>query len=181
MNDRSFSLQPFPGSSPLPDIEIAGKIARHSNTLTIAYQLVGTLAEIAIASPSARPARKHELWEETCFEFFIATPNSSQYWEFNLSPAGDWNVYRFASYRAGMEEEMAFELLPFSVQTRSNAFLLDLKLNLDPIVSPETNLQIAISTVIKSKNGDISYWALTHPGVQADFHHPDGFAIALSN
>jgi hypothetical protein len=180
MSDRSFSLQPFSASSPLPDIEITGQIARHSNTLTIAYQLVGALAEIAIASPSASPTRQHELWQETCFEFFLGTPNSPQYWEVNLSPAGDWNVYRFESYRAGMEEEMAFESLPFSVQTRSNAFMLDLKLNLDSIVSEETKLHMAISTVIQTQNGEISYWALTHPGLEADFHRRDSFAISLS-
>jgi hypothetical protein len=180
MNDRSFSLQPFPSSSPLPDIEITGQIAKHGNTLTIAYQLLGALAEIAIASRSAQPTRQHELWQETCFEFFLGTPNTPQYWEFNLAPAGDWNVYRFESYRQGMEEEMAFESLPFSVQKRSNTFLVDLKLNLDPIVSSETKLHMAISSVIQTQNGEISYWALTHPGLEADFHRRDGFAIALS-
>jgi hypothetical protein len=179
MNDRSFSLQPFSASSSLPDIEIVGQIARHSNTLKIGYQILGALAELAIAPPSTLLTRKRELWEETCFEFFLAAANSPQYWEFNLSPAGDWNVYRFAGYRQGMQEEMAFASLPFSFKQRSNAVILDLELNLDAIVSTQTSLQVAISTVIKTKNGEIGYWALTHPGGEADFHRRDSFAIAL--
>ena len=65
--------------------------------------------------PADMPARRDRLWEETCFEFFLAVKNSPRYWEFNLSPAGHWNVYRFADYRQGMQEEPAFASLPFSV------------------------------------------------------------------
>jgi hypothetical protein len=35
MNEQGFSLQPFPATSPLPDIKITGKVARSSNTLSI--------------------------------------------------------------------------------------------------------------------------------------------------
>lgn len=38
---------------------------------------------------------------------------------------------------------------------------------------------LAISIVIKPQNGEITYWALTHPGPQADFHRRDSFLIEL--
>jgi hypothetical protein len=118
MNEQTFSLQPFPSTKPLPNLKIAGCIARHANQLNLRYTLFGDLTEVAIAPSSDTPMRKHELWEDTCFEFFLGIKDSQRYWEFNLSPAGHWNVYRFDGYRQGMQEETAFMRFPFSVQKR---------------------------------------------------------------
>jgi hypothetical protein len=178
MSDH-FSLQPFSPVSPLPDCKITGSLARHSNILAIRYVLLGPLAELVIPSPVDLPARKHGLWEATCFEFFLAVKHSPQYWEFNLSPTGDWNVYRFAAYRQGRQEEMAFNSLPLNVQNQSDALLLALELDLNKIVRADQALEIAISTVIKHRADEVSYWALTHCGPQADFHRRDSFIIKL--
>lgn len=37
----------------------------------------------------------------------------------------------------------------------------------------------AISAVIEEADGTKSYWALAHPPGKPDFHHPDGFVLAL--
>ncbi|HEY9846852.1 MAG TPA: hypothetical protein V6D03_11730 [Candidatus Caenarcaniphilales bacterium] len=116
MNNQSFSLQPFGAANLMPDLKIRGNIARHFNTLTIRYELLGPLTELVIPELGGRPVRKNALWEEMCFEFFLAIKNSLRYWEFNLSPAGHWNIYSFAAYRQGMQEETAFTSLPFDVQ-----------------------------------------------------------------
>ncbi|KAB8332662.1 DOMON-like domain-containing protein [Scytonema tolypothrichoides VB-61278] len=163
---------------PIPNLKITGNIARQANQFTIHYALLGDLKEIAIATPSDTPARKHELWKDTCFEFFLGIKNSDRYWEFNLSPAGHWNVYRFDGYRQGMQEEIAFTILPFHVQYLSDGFTLGLDVNLDKIIAAEQALEIAITTVIKHRNGEVSYWALTHQGTEADFHRRDSFIIA---
>lgn len=177
MNDQSFSLQSFSSASPLPNLKIAGNIARCSNTLAIRYELLGHLAELVIPAQADVLARKNELWEETCLEFFLGIKNSPQYWEFNLSPAGHWNVYRFEDYRQGMQGEVAFTALPFSVQNQSDCLSLALKLDLDKIVQADQALEVAISAVIKLKDGELTYWALTHCGPQADFHRRDSFII----
>ena len=179
MNDQSFSLQPFPPASPLPHLVITGNITRRSNTLAIRYTLLGYLEEFVIPPLTDMPARKNELWQETCFEFFLAVKNSQQYWEFNLSPAGHWNVYRFAAYRQGMQEEVAFTSLPFRVQNQSDYLLLALELDLDKIVQADQTLEVAISAVIRLGNGEVTYWALTHCGTQADFHRRDSFIVEL--
>ncbi|PMB10887.1 hypothetical protein CI592_04150, partial [Fischerella thermalis CCMEE 5328] len=88
MNKQKFSLQPFPTDKSLPNLQITGNIRRYGNQLSLCYTLSGDLEEIAIAPLSNTPQRKHELWEDTCFEFFLGIKNSQQYWEFNLSPAG---------------------------------------------------------------------------------------------
>ena len=179
MNSHRFSLKPFPSSDTLPYLEISGNIGRLSKTLTISYTLHGLLSEVIIPAPADVPARKNALWEETCFEFFLGTKKSDRYWEFNLSPAGHWNVYCFESYRQGMQEELAFESLIVNVQRKPDALQLSLKVDLDKINLIDKTLKVAISAVTKSINGKITYWALTHPGPQADFHLKDSFIIEL--
>ena len=120
MSCMDFRLQPFAGES-FGDgrssfaLEITGKIARRDNSsLCLDFLVAGATAKIDIPAPAGLPVRKESLWEETCFEMFVSSKGSSQYWEFNMSPSGHWNVYRFSAYREGMREEMAFESLPFS-------------------------------------------------------------------
>ncbi|MEH1921134.1 DOMON-like domain-containing protein [Nostoc sp.] len=179
MNNQIFSLQPFPSTESFPHLKITGNISRNANQLAICYSLGGDLKEIAISSPSNAPSRKYELWEDTCFEFFLCIKDSQRYWEFNLSPAGHWNVYRFDGYRQGMQEETAFEKLPFSVQNQADALLLALDVDLAKIISAKQEIEIGITTVIKYKDGEVTYWALTHRGAEADFHLRDSFIIEL--
>jgi len=56
---------------------------------------------------------------------------------------------------------------------------LSLKLDLDKIIPADQALKIGISTVIKTINSEITYWALTHPGPRADFHRRDSFIVEL--
>jgi len=182
-----FSLQPFlalgssiqSATSPSLGIKLIGNINRPSNALVIHYALLAPLDVVEIPTLAGTPTRKNGLWEETCFEFFLGIKNSPRYWEFNLSPAGHWNIYCFAAYRQGMREEMAYTSLPFSVQKQSDSLSLVLNLDLDEIVQADQALEIAISAVIKFKEGEQTYWALTHPGPQADFHRRDSFTIEL--
>ncbi len=175
MNAQHFSLHPFPTATPLPPIELLSSIVRCDRTLTVSYLVLGPVENIAIPSSVDEPARKNGLWEETCFEFFLGVPDSPHYWEFNLSPAGHWNVYRFEDYRHGMQEENRVDSLSFQTEVQPDAFSLALELDLDKLLPEEPTLEVAISTVIKPKQGDPSYWALTHAGSQADFHRRDCF------
>ncbi|MDM9585551.1 DOMON-like domain-containing protein [Nostoc sp. GT001] len=179
MNKQTFSLQPFFSTELFSNLKITGNISRNANQLAIDYNLGGDLKEIAIYPPSNAPSRKHELWEDTCFEFFLGIKDSARYWEFNLSPAGHWNVYRFDGYRQGMQEETAFEKLPFSVQNHADSLELALNVDLNKIVSAEQEIEVAITTVIKHRDGEVTYWALTHRGAEADFHLRDSFIVDL--
>jgi len=179
MNGQSFSLEPFPPGGPRPEVKITGNLARRGNTLAIRYKLQGRLAGLAIPAAADLPARRHGLWKDTCLEFFLGIKNSPRYWEFNLSPAGHWNVYGFAAYRQGMEEETAFRSLPFSVRSQPDSLLLALEVDLAKIVQADQALKVAIAAAIKLAAGELIYWALTHPGSQADFHRRDGFLVEL--
>ncbi len=179
MKTQSFTLQPFPEAGPRPDIEISGFMTREADTLAIRYLLRGDLIDVEVPASSNPAARRIGLWEKTCLEFFLTREGSSGYWEFNLSPSGDWNVYRFEVYRQGLFEEPAYTALPFSVRRQSDRLELDLEFDLGRIIPAEKNLEAAVSAVIKTKEGRETFWALTHPGRTPDFHHREGFILKL--
>ena len=179
MSEKRFPLQPFPGGTQPGDLRLTATVGRRSNIIAIQYVLLGNLTGLAIPAPAPIPSRKNKLWEETCFEFFVAVKNSPRYWEFNLSPSGHWNGYSFEAYRQGMREEMAFTSLPFTVNRQSDSLSLDLETDLGRIVKAGQAIEVAISAVIKRQDGDVTFWALIHRGRQADFHLRDNFVVEL--
>ncbi|MGB3760249.1 MAG: DOMON-like domain-containing protein [Rivularia sp. (in: cyanobacteria)] len=176
MKKYTFSLQPFQPTK--TDLQITGEISRENNILTVYYRLKGDLEELEIPAVEKLPIRKNELWETTCFEFFLGIKDTPMYWEFNLSPSGDWNIYHFDDYRQSMQLEDKVESLPFNILRDSNAFYLGLEFNLDCLSIIE-NLDVSITTVTKNKQGEISYWAQKHCGEEADFHLRDSFSLSL--
>jgi hypothetical protein len=179
MNHRKFSLRPFSLSGPPPHFTITASLARRAHILAIRYELTGQLGKLVIPAPADLPSRRHGLWEETCFELFLGVKNFPPYWEFNLSPAGFWNVYRFAGYRHGMVEETAFASLPLRLRRRPDSLRVELDLEIERIVGADQPLEVGIAAVIQLAGGGLTYWALTHPGPQADFHRRDGFLAEL--
>lgn len=177
MDSHNFSLRPF---SPVGfPITIKGSISRLSNRFTISYSLTGALSDIVIPAPADLPERRSNIWQETCFEFFLSLKDNDQYWEFNLSPSGHWNVYRFKAYREGRQEEEAFRSLPFNVISNTDTFMLELELDLDKIIPADETLKAGISAVMKQTDDNTTHWALTHPCQKADFHKRESFIIEL--
>lgn len=179
MMEHAFSLNPFPSDGPLPAIQIRGSMYRSSNVIAVRYELTGPMAGLEIPGPAAWPARKHSLWNETCFELFLGTGNSPRYWEFNISPSGHWNLYRFNDYRQGMREEPAITSLPYHMERRQDVLLICLEFLADRIIPAGQPIEAAVAAVVKTKDGGMTYWALVHPGPQADFHRRDGFIVYL--
>lgn len=148
-----------------------------------------------IPATASHPGRKDSLWENTCFEFFLAPAGSLHYWEFNLSPSGDWNVYRFDAYRRGMRVEDSFSDFPFRVHRDPDILAVTGRFAWDSVLGavaagaggtapsnghPDLRaLDAGISAVLKGRNGQISYWALTHCRERPDFHARESFIIRL--
>lgn len=175
-----FSLIPF-FLKTAPQINIHGVVERNSNQLKIEYKLTGNLEQLILAEHADTPNRQHNLWQHTCFEFFLGIKNSTKYWEFNLAPTGNWNVFQFFNYRQDLTQEMAFSSLPFLVKQQADLLQLNLELNLAKIIPLEQNLDMGITTVIENKQQQLSYWALNHPAKDADFHDRDSFTIVLKS
>jgi hypothetical protein len=173
---QRFRLIPF-SSDTIPHISINGTIKRVDNQLSIHYEVSGDIDQILLPAPSTF-TRKHDLWKATCFEFFIAIKDQPRYWEFNLAPSNDWNVYAMDAYRqVNMREESVFTQLPFEFGKTSEKNSLEISVNLNPILPPEQTLQIGIATIIQTTTENETYWALIHPGQDADFHLRDSFVI----
>jgi len=180
MTEHSFSLIPFPDSNS-PDIKITGKVSRQNNTLAVYYLLSGNVGDIVFPETSRQPGRKNELWTTTCFEFFLAIPEQPQYWEFNISPSGDWNIYHMAAYRrVSFREETLIQRLPFSVLKEAACVSVEITVDLSPIVRSQESIQVGITSIIQKNNGHESYWALAHPNSHADFHLRESFTLELA-
>ena len=180
MRKMDFQLQQWPGDGLLQGIEVSGSISRQAGRLALDYYISGPLEDIVIPGPEPIPERKIGLWENTCLEFFLTESGQPRYWEFNLSPSGAWNVFRFENYRQGLFEEEVFSRLPFQArQEAQGRFHLALDFTLGRIIRTDKNLEVAISAVIKTTSGRQSFWALSHPASGADFHHRSGFLLRL--
>jgi hypothetical protein len=147
--------------------------------LSLSYRLDGDIARIEFPPPSP-PRIGFELWRHTCFEAFIAIDGQTAYHEFNLSPSGEWTVYAFRGYREGgpLTDETARPRI--AVSSTATTFALDASLSLGALstMHPRARLQIALAAVIESA-GELSYWALQHPGPRPDFHNRASFTLVL--
>ena len=170
-----FSLTPH---EPVSDLAIAGRIVRSQSCLMVEYTLTGAVDELKIP-PAAHdtPSRRDHLWQSTCFEVFIGLPDSAQYWEVNASPNGDWNVYRFEDYRQAMVPESACQGIASTWLPLTKGYCLTLELPTDDWLPFDQPLEIGVSSVLETDR--LSYWALTHPGEEPDFHRRDSFTLAL--
>ena len=180
MIKRAFSLVPFPAPT-LPAIAIAGNVSFEKNRLDLQYSLSGAMQQILLPPKSPRPQRRDELWKLTCFEFFLAITAQPEYWEFNLSPSGDWNVYRMDAYRRiGFREETAVSQLAFETKQKLNRFSLNLSVDVAFLPPSEQKIQMGVTAIIQAKDGAETYWALTHPAPAPDFHRRESFLLELA-
>lgn len=180
MSEQSFSLIPFPASN-VPHISLTGRIALQNRSLVLRYILTGEIGEVLLPSRSVTPERKDELWKMTCFEFFLGCKDLPEYWEFNLSPSGDWNVYYMSAYRRiDFKEERSIQQLPFSFLKENDAYVLDVSVDLGWVLRTDEPLQIGITAIIQTQSGAETYWALVHPAPEPDFHLRDSFILELA-
>ena len=131
----------------------------------------------------ADPQRLDGLWQHTCFEAFVGVVGVSGYWEFNVSPAGDWNVYRFSGYRTGQSLELAYGTLPLSVSVQPGLLQLELCCSMPPTLHGQfkagTGLELGLTAVLEVQGGELSYWALEHAGQEPDFHDRRSWVMRL--
>jgi hypothetical protein len=113
-------LKPFGEPSIASEFAIEAQVTPLGKQILIEYRCHGNLfPHLRIPSRSERPQRLDRLWEHTCFEAFLARKSSDstllleEYWELNISPSRDWNLYHFDAYRQGQRPEEAVE----SIQT----------------------------------------------------------------
>ena len=133
-----------------------------------------TFSRLSLPAVGATPSRKNELWKETCFECFILDGDTNSYLEFNGSPTGDWNLYSFDAYRAGMKEVPVSNSPGLQILSRSD-HSIELEWSIARDLLPATVGKLSLTTVLKEQSGNVSHWALTHQGEKPDFHLRSSF------
>ncbi|MEM9088638.1 MAG: DOMON-like domain-containing protein [Cyanobacteria bacterium P01_F01_bin.53] len=194
---KSFSLKPFTSTPKTAGLVVQGNVLREGSSLVFSYGIKGDLEQIVLPelgeSASAENhigeafARKDRLWERTCFEFFLSGDKhhtkDTPYWEFNMSPTGEWNVFSLEGYRKGLQEEQTITRLPFEVYRSNNYLNLTMTLDIRALMAPESVIRVGVSMVVLCASASAqpveSFWAIAHPGPEADFHHPDSFVLSL--
>lgn len=164
-------------------------------TLEAGFVLEGLLDRICWPDRNNADFDATALWKSTCFEVFLRAPadtasrrlRHTRYWEFNFSPAGLSNAYRFDTYRGSAHPER--NLRPGVLRrTEENAksgtrlrFVGTIDIPREAVIE-----RAALSAVIRHTFADDSdtsseYYALAHPSDKPDFHHADAFCLPLTS
>ena len=170
-----FTLIPYDLTSP-PHITIETELNTTESSIFISYKVSGELSTIDLGKGEPNHARVMKLWEKSCFELFIKTKEDS-YIEFNFSPEFEWNCFYFSKKGSPLVEYARMDFLKFDILLSLDVFHLIVEI--DKKKFPEGFFQgplaAGITSVIKEKNGRISYWALSHEDTRPNFHHFDSF------
>lgn len=160
-------------------IAACAELAR-PDLLRLRYVLEASPEHVRVPPPAADAGRADKLWAHTCFEAFVGNPQLPGYLELNFSPSGEWAAYRFAAYRKGMvpAELDAEPRLALSRSGQRLELVAEVRLSGTEAAGTPC-LRVALATVVEDQEGGLSYWALRHPPGRPDFHHPEGFSLAL--
>lgn len=147
------------------------------NGIGLRYTLAGDLDRLRVPPPGTGE-RRDGLWRHTCFELFV-TMDGAAYHEFNLSPSGAWQAYRFARYReqGGDPPQHAPQI---AVSVEPGCLILHAHIPAAALPALDGGRwRAGVCAVIEDAAGVLSYWAVRHAAGKPDFHHRDAFAIAL--
>lgn len=170
-----FSLIPF-SKNQFP-FELTSEVHSNQSSYFISYNLEGAINQIDFGTYSPDKKRKLKLWENTCFEFFLCHEDG-HYLEFNFAPNFAWNAFTFKIIRGPLLELDIINNISMDILNSSEKFFLMAtidKSQLPEKFRDETKLKYGITTVLKLKNKDTEYWALTHQDQRPNFHMYESF------
>jgi hypothetical protein len=169
-------------SSPTAVVRGVSASARIAGAGKLAVRFNVDADMIRVALPAlTRSHRQDELWRHTCFEIFAALPDGDAYCELNFSPSSEWAMYGFVGYRRGMSPIDVRRPPRVAVRPTARGLALEAVTYLEelPVPPPGQTLRAGLAAVIEETDGNLSYWALTHPSALPDFHHRLGFALQV--
>jgi hypothetical protein len=183
MTTRSMSglIALLPSPSNDGDAILRADVERTDERLTLRWVLAEGATPSVIPPPGPAPQRTDRLWEHTCFEVFLAPAGGVAYWELNVAPNGDWNVYRFDRYRDGMRPEPRATPPRLHLE-RASCGTLTVRVSVDlaPIAElTSTALDVSLAAVLEADGGGLTYWALVHAAARPDFHRRESFVVRL--
>jgi hypothetical protein len=78
-----------------------------------------------------------------------------------------------------MAEESAVPSLPVRVTRQPDVLEIQAKISLGTLLLKDQPIRAGASAVIKDNDGNLTFWALAHPGPKPDFHCKDAFCIQI--
>jgi len=146
--------------------------------LSLRYRVTGDV--LRLPQP-ANGERVDDLWRHTCFEAFIQGAGGG-YYELNFAPSTQWAAYRLAAYRAGMAPAEGVPPPRVTLRQADGRYELTAEVLLGALSDlPCATWRLGVCAVLEDVAGRISYWALAHAPGKPDFHHPDSFALDLTD
>ncbi|MBM5792483.1 MAG: DOMON-like domain-containing protein [Cyanobacteria bacterium M_surface_7_m2_037] len=170
-------LRPFEPRPELAALQLDGEAIWSDGLLQVRFVLRSPANALRWPEITLPPARRDGLWQSTCFEAFIARPASSAYWEVNLAPNGDWNVYALSAYRENLRPAEEITRLPYGLRRTQTALELSFQLALNPWIPAEDPLELSLTAVLEQPGHGLSYWAWLHSAAQPDFHNRASFQL----
>ncbi len=188
------ALEPFGGLPHPPDLSVSGQARRQggrqaghqAGRLELVWRLTGDLDALVLPEPSPSRRRCDGLWQTTCLEAFWGLAGQEAYWELNLAPSGDWNLYRLSHYRGPLVPVALAAAPPWQVRRTAGEWEVAVELDLSEVAGGEEPgvadlpLEVSLTAVIDQVGQGVSYWALAHTGAEPDFHRRDSFRLGLS-
>lgn len=165
-----FSLIPYKKEG-APHITFSSELNTSEEAIYISYKLQGELAALDLGTGTPKHARVIKLWEKSCFELFIKNAHDS-YMEFNFSPDFEWNAFYFAKKGDALAEYARMDKVDFDILLSLDVFHLIVKIDKKkfPLDFFQGPLKVGITSVIKNKQSELSYWALSHCDTRPNFH-----------
>jgi hypothetical protein len=187
------ALEPFGGLPHPPDLTVSGQArrqaghqaSRQAGRLELSWRLAGDLDALVLPDPSETRRRCDGLWQTTCLEAFWGFAGQDAYWELNLAPSGDWNLYRLSHYRGPLAPVALAAAPPWQVRRRAGELEVAVDLDLAEVAGGDEPgvaglpLEVSLTAVIEQVGQGVSYWALAHTGAEPDFHRRDSFRLGL--
>lgn len=191
-------MRPFYGH--FSDLALEGSCQVRTESLQLSFHiqshenLIGEFADFQQMSfdrtnlSKPFPQRLHELWKETCFEAFVSVRGAVKYWELNLSPKGNWNVYEFEDYRQPQPPRESDRLVLRKIQTSVDSKNWFGNFELSCVGLAAEDVEFNLCAVVRSLRGKDfkndsaavsvgeavnDYYAIDHATERPDFHRRD--------
>jgi hypothetical protein len=176
LGTTQFILKPFAQNEITKNFSVNCTAQLDETQLHLTWTVQGPLNEILIP---VRDSNTDTLWEHTCFEFFLKLKGEG-YLEWNFSPSGAYQCYEFARYRIPVESTR--HDLPStvvrSISAVSKPLVQNVEIDLSQLALPSIIGGPAV--VLEKSDHQLSYWAVTHPNDEPDFHRLEITARRLS-
>ncbi len=172
---NTYQLVPF-SAEPM-SYSVQAKVERLQNKLVFTFELIDPQNEV-FWQHGNEIKRQDYLWESTCFEAFIGSNDQTNYFELNLAPSLEWNLYRFTHYRTPSAMPPTPVLEPALIKFDVNSQTISAEIDLVALNLADIEIKLGLTAVLKTAE-TIHYFAIQHPIPHADFHDAMGWTIRL--